>query len=234
MKIIKESWKLRWFLSLLSAAVAVSFFAGYATVMQACGHAWKLNYAVVEEGRLARSAQPGPADLAIIRRKHGLGTILSLRNKEEDPVIAWAKRQGIKVVVFKMNADIPPTRHQVGLFFDIMRGDTVDFGDYGDTVRKTYGIQREKVRLPFPVLVHCAHGSDRAGVMIAVYRMAFQGWSAKKSQKEMLMHLHVPFAHPRLFDYLEEVSSGISPCFGSEISDCRPGNAAGASSQYQQ
>ncbi len=233
MKIIKESWKLRWAFGLLSAAVAASFFAGYASVMQACGHAWKLNYAVVEEGRLSRSAQPGPADLSIIQRKHGVGTILSLRNKEEDPVIAWAKKQGIKVLVFKMNADVPPTRHQVGLFFDIMRGDAVDFGDYGDTVRKTYGIQGEEARLPFPVLVHCAHGSDRAGVMIAVYRMAFQGWSEDMAKKEMLMHLHFSFAHPRLFEYIEEVSSDINPCLGSEIPDCRPDNTAGASFDFK-
>jgi protein tyrosine phosphatase (PTP) superfamily phosphohydrolase (DUF442 family) len=30
---------------------------------------------------------------------------------------------------------------------------------------------------PKPVLVHCWHGSDRTGVVIAMYRMAIQGWS---------------------------------------------------------
>ncbi|MEP6643736.1 MAG: tyrosine-protein phosphatase [Acidobacteriaceae bacterium] len=35
------------------------------------------------------------------------------------------------------------------------------------------------------VFVHCRLGNDRTGMMIASYRMAEQGWSAKKAQKEM-------------------------------------------------
>jgi hypothetical protein len=36
-----------------------------------------------------------------------------------------------------------------------------------------------------PVLVHCLHGSDRTGTMIAVYRIAIQGWSKEAAIQEM-------------------------------------------------
>ena len=36
-----------------------------------------------------------------------------------------------------------------------------------------------------PVLVHCQHGSDRTGTMIAVYRVAVQGWTKAEAIREM-------------------------------------------------
>lgn len=38
------------------------------------------------------------------------------------------------------------------------------------------------------VFVHCRLGDDRAGMMIAVYRMAEQGWTSKQAMKEMEAH----------------------------------------------
>ena len=36
-----------------------------------------------------------------------------------------------------------------------------------------------------PVLVHCKHGADRTGVMVAVYRVVEQGWSKGDAIAEM-------------------------------------------------
>lgn len=37
-----------------------------------------------------------------------------------------------------------------------------------------------------PFLLHCMHGADRTGTMIAVYRMAIEGWSREAAMKEMM------------------------------------------------
>lgn len=37
-----------------------------------------------------------------------------------------------------------------------------------------------------PVLVHCQYGSDRAGLMCAVYRVVVEGWSREEALDEMM------------------------------------------------
>jgi len=36
-----------------------------------------------------------------------------------------------------------------------------------------------------PFLVHCQHGADRTGVMCAMYRIVFQGWSKEVALEEL-------------------------------------------------
>lgn len=37
---------------------------------------------------------------------------------------------------------------------------------------------------PKPALVHCWHGSDRTGIVVAAYRIIYQGWSIEAAEKE--------------------------------------------------
>jgi hypothetical protein len=37
-----------------------------------------------------------------------------------------------------------------------------------------------------PVLVHCRHGSDRTGTMVAVYRVVVEGWTKAQAKDEMI------------------------------------------------
>ena len=36
-----------------------------------------------------------------------------------------------------------------------------------------------------PVLVHCLHGSDRTGTIVAMYRIVEQGWTREAAIAEM-------------------------------------------------
>lgn len=38
---------------------------------------------------------------------------------------------------------------------------------------------------PKPVLVHCLHGSDRTGAVVAAYRIVEQGWTPEKAMAEL-------------------------------------------------
>jgi protein tyrosine phosphatase (PTP) superfamily phosphohydrolase (DUF442 family) len=50
-------------------------------------------------------------------------------------------------------------------------------------------LQRELASIrdaPKPVLVHCWHGSDRTGAVVAAYRIAFQGWTQEQAIDELV------------------------------------------------
>lgn len=41
-------------------------------------------------------------------------------------------------------------------------------------------------RAPGPVLVHCWHGADRTGIVSAMYRVVFQGWTKEAAVEELV------------------------------------------------
>ncbi len=63
------------------------------------------------------------------------------------------------------------------------------------------------VEAPKPLLVHCWHGSDRTGVVVAMYRMVFQNWPREKAIDEFVnggYGYHKSF-YPNIEKYLETV-----------------------------
>jgi protein tyrosine/serine phosphatase len=60
-----------------------------------------------------------------------------------------------------------------------------------DQVEKYLSVVRDPVNQP--VFVHCNQGQDRAGTMVAIYRISEEGWSANKAYDEMLSYGFHPF-----------------------------------------
>ncbi|HXH72977.1 MAG TPA: tyrosine-protein phosphatase [Mariprofundaceae bacterium] len=57
-----------------------------------------------------------------------------------------------------------------------------------------------------PILVHCWHGSDRTGTVIAMYRIVVQGWSRAAAIDELVhggYHYHSMYGN--IITYLEHV-----------------------------
>jgi protein tyrosine/serine phosphatase len=58
-----------------------------------------------------------------------------------------------------------------------------------------------------PILIHCWHGSDRTGVVVAMYRMVFQNWPREQAIDEFVnggYGYHAKF-YPNIEHYLEAV-----------------------------
>ena len=57
---------------------------------------------------------------------------------------------------------------------------------------------------PKPVLVHCRHGADRTGLIVAFYRIIYEGWSKEKAKDELMnggYGYHSVFSNiPKLID----------------------------------
>ncbi|WAC20653.1 tyrosine-protein phosphatase [Luteolibacter sp. SL250] len=58
-----------------------------------------------------------------------------------------------------------------------------------------------------PIVVHCWHGSDRTGAVIAMYRMVIQRWPREKAIAEVLdpRYGHHADVFPNVREYLETV-----------------------------
>jgi len=70
-----------------------------------------------------------------------------------------------------------PGIHQVQLPY---RTNHVDDSDVLKTLRAIQSAEADG-----PVLMHCKHGSDRTGLMAAMYRIVVQGWSKEDALNEM-------------------------------------------------
>jgi protein tyrosine/serine phosphatase len=106
---------------------------------------------------LYRSEQPGDDEMKELE-KMGIRTVLNLRNYHNDKNEA----QGTSLVLerIRMNAS-EITQEQIFQAMKIIKDS------------------------PKPVLVHCFHGSDRTGCMVASYRIIFQNWTKEAAIEEL-------------------------------------------------
>ena len=89
----------------------------------------------------------------------GVREILNLRNHHSDKNEA---------------GNIPLTLHRVKM--NAGTSDTEQFVEALRIIRERRG----------PIAIHCWHGSDRTGVVVALYRIAFQNWTPDQAADELM------------------------------------------------
>lgn len=104
-----------------------------------------------------RSEQPNRRGFGEVRDR-GIKTVLNLRSAHADD----AKAEGLGLVLVR----VPMT---AGGFTE------------ADVVAALGAIQSALK----PVLIHCQQGADRAGVVSAMYRIVFQGWTKEEAIAEL-------------------------------------------------
>lgn len=117
---------------------------------------------------LYRSAQPTREGFAFLSEQPNLDhadrpikTVVSLRLSDGDaPLVAATSPLRLEQIRFK---PWRPTNEDVVKFLRIATTPVLQ-----------------------PVLVHCKHGSDRTGVMVAIYRVAYEGWTKEQATSEMI------------------------------------------------
>jgi protein tyrosine/serine phosphatase len=112
-------------------------------------------YRVSDE--LYRCEQPDKDDIADLKAL-GIRSILSLRNHHNDAKALEAA--GFKLLVEPMSAG-------------------------KISVDELVAALRQMRTAPKPVLVHCWHGSDRTGSVVAAYRIVFQNWTPAAALDEL-------------------------------------------------
>jgi len=115
------------------------------------------NFAKVSEV-LYRGAQPDREGFKELLNM-GIETIINLRHFHFDEV--FIEGLGFKYIHIPCHA-WHPENEDVSKFLEIF-----------------------KWRAYLPVFLHCQHGADRTGTMVAIYRIVVQGWSYKDAIAEL-------------------------------------------------
>jgi tyrosine-protein phosphatase SIW14 len=132
--------------------------------------------ATVQEGVLVRDGNRGLREFETAIRKTGAKTVVSLIDDQEladakKPQFAkemeFCRQQGVKVVRIPVKLGGWPTSEDVRRFLDIVQ---------------------EKQNQP--VLVHCAQGVRRTGMMVAAFQESVLGWDDGKARSAMLSFGH--------------------------------------------
>jgi hypothetical protein len=145
-------------------------------------------FGVVEEGRIFRSGLIWRGLVEDVLRDHRIATVVDMSGHgvgdgNVAAERAAAARLGARVV--EVNG---------------LAGDgSGDFGGYVTAVTEMVRAEPGKA-----VLVHCAGGSERTGVSVALYRMLFQGWDGARAWDEYLSYRRSPPDDDRLARLVNE------------------------------
>lgn len=138
------------------------------------------NFDAVVPGKIYRSGQPGPDQLACWIDRYGLKTILVLKPTLRPYEQEIAAQHGVTLhhIVVSTREGLPEEKwHQIKAIL---------------TDEQNY-----------PLLFHCHSGADKTGLVAALYRVEIQGWPLWKALLEMDLHGHLPFQYPALQRYLK-------------------------------
>jgi protein tyrosine phosphatase (PTP) superfamily phosphohydrolase (DUF442 family) len=150
------------------------------------------NFGIVDPGRVYRSAQPG-GDLSALIAAKRLGSILNLRGgSSDDPFyvneVQATRASGVDFYDFPISATRRPTRRELLVLIDLLG------------------------RCRYPLLIHCKQGSDRTGLVSALYLMAVRGVAPEQAGEMFTVRYgHIPLlGTQRLHEPLDEYSAWLN------------------------
>ena len=174
---------------LLYVAAAVFVLTGATWAISLWRADVRLNLSCVEEGALYRSGQPSARQLGAIVSKHDVRTLVNLRgtdalgkDKRAVDEVEFAKSHGLRYVNIPYSNS--GAQAQIAEFLTVV----------ADPANR-------------PVLVHCAEGIERTGVMVAAYRMKVQGWPLAKALAEMKQFGFKQEKSPKMQEAVEEFAN---------------------------
>jgi protein tyrosine phosphatase (PTP) superfamily phosphohydrolase (DUF442 family) len=160
----------------------------------------------VDPGRVYRSGQMTADGFAEAVARFGLRTIINVQDDFPDPDIACAfwTRQTVKESELCRRLGV----RYVALAPDLIRRQRVGI-DHPQVIDEFLDLlDREST---YPVLIHCKAGLHRTGVLCAVYRMEYQGWSPAAAYRELKGHGFGTWACTSANDYVNQYVLSYRP-----------------------
>lgn len=131
------------------------------------------NFRTVEEGFYRGGKIESREQLALLRDRYGIKTVVCLAKDslgpEGDNELAWGPELGVTIIKSYMT-DVAPRPEQWAVIKQAMRDKQV--------------------------YVHCKWGADRTGAVVAKYRQEVQGWEARQAFAEARRYGFKPWLKP--------------------------------------
>ncbi len=144
------------------------------------------NFAVVEDGRLFRSAQLKTNELEEIIKMHGIKTVISLRGwpgktAYYDAEAETLARLNTQFLALDLDDKFyPPEKELKKLFTAFENGD-------------------------YPMLIHCRVGADRTGMVAALYQQVYMKKTVTESLQQLTFkYWHVPLFKPAMSAFVKK------------------------------
>jgi protein tyrosine phosphatase (PTP) superfamily phosphohydrolase (DUF442 family) len=136
----------------------------------------------VEPGRVYRAGQMNADGFRDAHDLYGIRTVICLRDDDPDPDVARGFLPGSGTV---KESELC---RDLGMRYVFIAPDLVSRRDVPS--RRPEAIERFLEVMDdessYPVLIHCNAGLNRTGVLVAVYRMEYQGWSVADAFRDTL------------------------------------------------
>ncbi len=149
------------------------------------------NFGEVDPGRLYRSGQLTPEAFRRVVEQHHVKTIIDLGSGKYEPEVE------------RLNANVARSLG-VTRYVGALEGDGT-----GNPNWYVWALRIASDPANQPVLVHCGAGSERTGMLVALYKNAHTGQPLERGYEECKQYRHDPARNPKLKGLIESEGPAI-------------------------
>ena len=134
---------------------------------------------------LYRGARPTPQDLTSLQQL-GVKTVINLQGGDlNNPDFRWLVAQMEPSEAPQMIQQEKMNVQNLGMNFVNVPLDSLSPVSYQEAQQIGALIKFMNDPQNKPIFIHCEHGADRTGLVVALFRVYFQQWTAQKAYDEM-------------------------------------------------
>jgi len=160
----------------------------------------------VKTGVLYRSGCLTAGGFADAVKRWGIKTIVNLQDEHPDPAVR------LSYLDTRTTSEIDLCR-RLGVRYVFIAPDLIPWyksgGERPKAIEQFLALMDDPAN--YPVLIHCKAGLHRTGVMVAVYRMEYQGWSPQAALQEAKANGFGEFAATAANEYIAQYITTYTP-----------------------
>jgi tyrosine-protein phosphatase SIW14 len=160
----------------------------------------------VAEGKLYRSGCMTADGLAHTIEKYHIRTVLNLMEEFPDPILSAGYFDTREVREKELCRALGAT--MINLTVDVIAANRV--GKERPAAIETF-LELMDNPETYPVLIHCKAGLHRTGVIVAVYRMEYDGWTSHQAMGELKANGFGEFAATAANEYVRQYILAYEP-----------------------